>query len=76
MDLRFPGYENVAVVDGVPEGWKIGILQDLAELKAALNEFSELFLFYENGHHPLSQNVRFNAPFARQSHPEHGQGLQ
>ncbi len=21
VDLRFPGYENVAVVDGVPEGW-------------------------------------------------------
>lgn len=22
VDLRFPGYENVKVVDGVPEGWK------------------------------------------------------
>ncbi len=22
VDLRFPGYENVPVVDGVPEGWK------------------------------------------------------
>ena len=22
VDLRFPGYEDVAVVDGVPEGWK------------------------------------------------------
>ena len=22
VDLRFPGYENVAIVDGVPEGWK------------------------------------------------------
>ena len=21
VDLRFPGYENVAVIDGVPEGW-------------------------------------------------------
>ena len=21
MDLRFPGYEDVAIVDGVPEGW-------------------------------------------------------
>ena len=23
VDLRFPGYKNVKVVDGVPEGWKI-----------------------------------------------------
>ncbi len=22
VDLRFPGYENVAVIDGVPKGWK------------------------------------------------------
>jgi len=22
VDLRFPGYENVAIIDGVPEGWK------------------------------------------------------
>ena len=22
VDLRFPGYENTAIVDGVPEGWK------------------------------------------------------
>lgn len=22
VDLRFPGYENVAIVDGVPEGWR------------------------------------------------------
>lgn len=22
VDLRFPGYENVAIIDGVPEGWE------------------------------------------------------
>ena len=22
IDLRFPGHEDVAIVDGVPEGWK------------------------------------------------------
>ncbi len=26
VDLRFPGYEDVAVVDGVPEGWEINIV--------------------------------------------------
>lgn len=29
VDLRFPGHENVEVVDGVPEGWKIRKLGDL-----------------------------------------------
>lgn len=29
VDLRFPGYENVAVVDGVPEGWKKISLQNI-----------------------------------------------
>lgn len=30
IDLRFPGYENVTVVDGVPEGWIAGCLGDIA----------------------------------------------
>lgn len=29
VDLRFPGYENVKVVDGVPEGWKITAIGDI-----------------------------------------------
>ena len=33
VDLRFPGYEDVAVVDGVPEGWKKGMLSDVAVFK-------------------------------------------
>ncbi len=31
VDLRFPGHEDVPVVDGVPEGWTIGELGDIAE---------------------------------------------
>ena len=27
--FRFPGYEHVKIVDGVPEGWNVQILQDL-----------------------------------------------
>lgn len=30
VDLRFPGYENVKVVDGLPEGWEKGMLDDIA----------------------------------------------
>ena len=33
VDLRFPGYEDVAVVDGVPKGWKKGILEEIAIFK-------------------------------------------
>ena len=33
VDLRFPGYENTKIVDGVPEGWKEGALGDIAIFK-------------------------------------------
>ena len=33
VDLRFPGYENVAIVDGVPDGWRIGTLGEIGEFK-------------------------------------------
>lgn len=29
VDLRFPGHENVKIVDGVPEGWKKGHINEL-----------------------------------------------
>ena len=29
VDLRFPGHENTKIVDGVPEGWRRGLLQEL-----------------------------------------------
>lgn len=32
VDLRFPGHENVAVVDGVPEGWKKLALPEIASI--------------------------------------------
>ena len=31
VDLRFPGHESVKVVDGVPEGWKIKKIEELAD---------------------------------------------
>ena len=30
MELRFPGYENTKMVDGLPEGWEKGVLEDIA----------------------------------------------
>ena len=33
VDLRFPGHEDVAIVDGVPEGWKREKLVDIADVQ-------------------------------------------
>lgn len=33
VDLRFPGHENVKVMDGVPEGWGKKSITDLLEIK-------------------------------------------
>ncbi len=32
VDLRFPGYEDLAVIDGVPEGWKKLSLPEIAPI--------------------------------------------
>lgn len=29
VDLRFPGHEDVAIIDGIPEGWKKELIGDL-----------------------------------------------
>lgn len=34
VDLRFPGYEETEIVDGVPEGWQELAISDVADLKA------------------------------------------
>ncbi len=34
VDLHFPGYENVKLVDGVPEGWEITPINMVAKIKA------------------------------------------
>ena len=33
VDLRFPGHEDVAIIDGVPEGWKESTLGNIAVFK-------------------------------------------
>lgn len=39
VDLRFPGHENVKIVDGVPEGWRTVKLSDVANVnKACISE--------------------------------------
>ncbi len=33
VDLHFPGYEDVKIVDGVPEGWRESTIGDIAHFK-------------------------------------------
>ena len=33
VEFRFPGYQDVKMVDGVPEGWKVGKLGDVLSLE-------------------------------------------
>lgn len=33
VDLRFPGYENTKIVDGVPEGWEKATLGDICSVR-------------------------------------------
>ena len=33
VDLRFPGYENVPIVDCVPKGWNKSLLKEISEFK-------------------------------------------
>ena len=33
IDLHFPGHETTPIVDGVPQGWAVGTLGDIAEFK-------------------------------------------
>ncbi|WP_455026035.1 restriction endonuclease subunit S [Oribacterium sinus] len=33
VDLRFPGYENVKIIEGIPEGWNEGTLDNIVIFK-------------------------------------------
>ena len=45
VDLRFPGHETTPIIDGVPEGWKIGEVSNIVE-------------YFDKHRKPLSSNER------------------
>jgi type I restriction enzyme S subunit len=49
VDLRFPGHEDVKIVDGVPEGWKKVKLTDIADVQYGYAFDSTLFNTNKNG---------------------------
>lgn len=58
VNLRFPGYEDVKIVDGVPEGWKKVSLAEIAPIvtgkkDANFGTDSGKFLFFTCAQEPL-----------------------
>lgn len=49
VDLRFPGHENVQIVDGVPEGWQRQKLVDIAKVQYGYAFDGSLFNTEKNG---------------------------
>ena len=48
IDLRFPGHENTPIHDGLPEGWRIGTLDEIAidSGKTEKKENRETYRYY------------------------------
>ncbi len=47
--FRFPGHENVSIVDGVPEGWRKEKLSDVADITMGQSPKSEFYNEERNG---------------------------
>ena len=56
VDMRFPGYENTPIVDGVPEGWSVQYLSDFANVIMGQSPKSEFYNQEKNGL-PFHQGV-------------------
>lgn len=54
--FRFPGHEHVSLVEGVPEGWELKRLINLAEITMGQSPKSEFYNEDGNGH-PFHQGV-------------------
>lgn len=47
IDLRFPGHENVKIVDGVPEGWEVCKFSEIASIMSGGTPKTEVKEYYE-----------------------------
>ena len=56
VDLRFPGHENTKIVDGIPEGWKVRCLSEIADVLMGQSPKSEFYNLDRNGL-PFHQGV-------------------
>ena len=56
VKLRFPGHETVPIKDGVPEGWHISTLENLAEIEMGQSPESKYYNEEQQGL-PFHQGV-------------------
>ena len=49
VDLRFPGYENIKIVNGVPEGWEKRKISDVCDTIGGGTPSTKVLSYYENG---------------------------
>ena len=49
VDLHFPGYESVSITDGVPEGWSLEYINDVADVQYGYAFDGSLFNDKGNG---------------------------
>ena len=61
VDLRFPGYENTPITDGVPQGWKRERLVDIADIVMGQSPKSEFYNQNSDGL-PFHQGVGSYGP--------------
>lgn len=52
VDLRFPGYENTKIVDGVPEGWKTLHISDVCDTIGGGTPSTKVKEYYQDGNIP------------------------
>ena len=61
VDLRFPGHEDMQIVDGVPEGWKIVSLDDvISKITTGLNPRKNFVLGKGNNFYVTIKNMGDN----------------
>lgn len=49
VDLRFPGYENTKIVDGVPEEWRVARIADICDTVGGGTPSTKIQSYYEKG---------------------------
>ena len=60
VDLRFPGYENTPVVDGVPQGWRITEIGNAFKTLLGGTPSREKIEYWENGTIPWINSGKVN----------------
>lgn len=61
VDLRFPGYENTHIIDGVPEGWNHIYLENvISKITTGLNPRKNFVLGNGNNYYVTIKNMRNN----------------